>query len=822
LALAVLIWAGAGVRADLGKDRLPLETLVPPETLLLISFPDIGKAKEDWKQTGLYKIWKDPEVQHALDVLLGNVESYRKEFEESFKKETGVAFEDALEVFSGQFSIALVSFPQDPSDKPPAAALALDFGERKAEMEKLLATGLGFLKEQQRDWKAGSWESEGLKVSTLGRDPITLHYVLAGPTLLVATEKGLMEGMLHRARDAKIPSLAGSEDYKKAVTEVAGKEKSSFLMYANVPAWVSFVENMAGGSERDREEVGKVLDATGARTLKAAALAVTFAEGGVRDKMYLHAPGERKGILRILSPGRTRMPTLPMVPADAVSFAAIQLNLTSAWDQAMAILKQVNEDAWREVSEEIAKFEKEAGVFLRSDFLASMGNEVSSWGAYPEGGGVLPYSVTAIALKDPVIFESSLAQLYGAAGMKRKEMEWMGRKIRYFVAAMPEEEEGMPGRPRRGGGMGLIPGFGMAEMLMMNLTSFSAYFIEGGTLYTSNLVQTLKDVLRKREDKEKAHLQDSPEFKKLLAALPPEPGMVFYMDLKRTFSMIYNTLLALAPFGEVLLRRGLNVPFETAALPTAEAVTQHLAPSITGVNDRPEGILMSSHSPNGVTTASFIGVGALAMATAVVVPGLMRSRIGSNEASAIGSLKAICVGQEQFKSACAVDLNSNGVGEYGFLQELAGTSPCRTPGGLKGQMFQASPYIPRILGTTDAQGRSAKAGYYFKVFLPGKTEAHSSEGGVPAGDPELAAKQEGTWCVYAWPQSQGRSGVRTFFIDARGQPYATSGGRMQYSGDNGPAANAAFAPDGPNPKNLEGPLAERKPGSDGNFWFPTG
>ncbi|MHC5040299.1 MAG: hypothetical protein ACYTHM_23565, partial [Planctomycetota bacterium] len=57
-----------------------------------------------------------------------------------------------------------------------------------------------------------------------------------------------------------------------------------------------------------------------------------------------------------------------------------------------------------------------------------------------------------------------------------------------------------------------------------------------------------------------------------------------------------------------------------------------------------------------------------------------KARIQSRERHAIACLKSICTGQEQFKNSVSIDLNRNGVGEYGFLSELAGKERCRGGG----------------------------------------------------------------------------------------------------------------------------------------------
>jgi prepilin-type N-terminal cleavage/methylation domain-containing protein len=172
-----------------------------------------------------------------------------------------------------------------------------------------------------------------------------------------------------------------------------------------------------------------------------------------------------------------------------------------------------------------------------------------------------------------------------------------------------------------------------------------------------------------------------------------------------------------------------------------------------------------------------IVVAIIAIIAAVAIPGLLRSRIGSNESSAIASCKAICTGQEQFKTAVSVDENRNGVGEYGFLGELSGQVSTRD---LTNQMiFTASPFIPQVFGQALAlQGGidwAAKSGYNIGICI--NDNAANGVGSqaawviTPPGNPEAGGAETG-YIVYAIPQTHGRSGIRAFAIDSQGIPYA--------------------------------------------------
>jgi hypothetical protein len=140
----------------------------------------------------------------------------------------------------------------------------------------------------------------------------------------------------------------------------------------------------------------------------------------------------------------------------------------------------------------------------------------------------------------------------------------------------------------------------------------------------------------------------------------------------------------------------------------------------------------------GTVVSGVMSFFCLPMIAAVAIPGLLHSRNAANETSAIGSLKAICTGQEQLRLETQM---------YGTLEVLGGTKP-----DASGKLHDANPFIPGVLGKVHTGGVSMKAGYCFKVYVRGPN----------------------SYVAYAWPAESRRTGVRFFAIDEGGQPFARS------------------------------------------------
>ncbi|MEW6073929.1 MAG: prepilin-type N-terminal cleavage/methylation domain-containing protein [Planctomycetota bacterium] len=246
-----------------------------------------------------------------------------------------------------------------------------------------------------------------------------------------------------------------------------------------------------------------------------------------------------------------------------------------------------------------------------------------------------------------------------------------------------------------------------------------------------------------------------------------------------------------------------------------------------------------------------IVVAIIAIIASIAIPKLMSARISANENAAIATLRSIASAQAQIESACAIDTDADGGGEFGYFGELASTAFLRiydaaTDAPAIGLEEIDPPILPTPFGgiEVDANGDGVveRTGYYFKMWLPAAVaggaiagvpeDGTAGVGGADAANIPDSDNCEILWCCYAWPVDAGVTGSRTFFINQEGDLLQFLNADETYediiNAANIPAFDAAYS-DGTGGLDMGARLgitamisADGEAANDGNTWTVVG
>jgi len=560
LAGLLLLPAASAVAQGFAPGKVRFEDVVPADCYFYASFAGLDACEKSFDGSGLYQTWREPEVQ---EFVRGTMEMIRQQLAQAGTG--GVPFEELRAALQGRVGIAfgdttLVGMIA----VVPNVLISVDVGNRKEQFVGLLEGALSEVERQFGPVARERIDYQGVVIHSVPCPKLQMTSLCFAylDNLFVA---GINRYYVQKAIDNwRQPgrALSASASFKRSVGR-AGSDPLLGSVFVNFEGMKSKLRPLAP------PEMGEIADRLGILNVHSWFMGWTASGKGYRDFWYLDAPGEKKGLVKILSPGPVSPDALRFAPYNTVYFLNFNLDLAAAVEEVLSLTDLFFPPARAKFDGVRAQVRQHLGFDLHDDLLASLGQGVSLSVSLPSTGGLVPEILATINLKDPARFEKCLTSVVPLLGGEMKTLTFDGRNLNYLSLA------------RRDVPFSLSP----------------TYTIEGNTLYLAGAPLVLKEAIRNRTQEGKS-LADNPGYQEVAAKVAKSPSSIEFIDLPRGVALLYATA---APFLQGLQGKvnEAGLPLDLALMPTTEALTRHLSAMVSTYSVDSDGMLSQAYSPIG-------------------------------------------------------------------------------------------------------------------------------------------------------------------------------------------------------------------------------
>ncbi len=571
--------AAAGETAAKPARAFRLSEIVPSGTILYASIDDVPAFVESLKSTATYRLWLEPEVQAFLGDAVREVRTKIEAGREAFARETGLDSREFQSFIRGQAAIAVL--PPAPAGSMPRVVASVDVGENARRIREIAR---GLVAKARREagpgveisidsYSYGSVTVESVRANGM---PFAIHSAVVGPSLLLTNDEEAMNDAIEAASGtSRRPALAADPAFGRVMSRIRGNGPS-VAAYADVAAAIEAF------SSRIDDEKRAVLAALGVLDARAAGLATTIGKDGVYDTFYLDAPGERRGILKLLDLPQRPFESLDVAPSDALVFAGLHADPSELWSEIRRIASAVKPGAAAEIDSALAEARAEIGFDPIADVVEAIGDEFTFVLRAPKSG--------------PVPDMAFVARLRDA------------EKIKLAIGRLDEKirEHAGSGAPRHtvsttdsGATLHSIAPEGAPFGLHFAITDDSVVIAPQASMVKATLAAGSGGLGR------------DTRFARALGTLDVGPdsrvGSLVYVDLENGLRYVYNLA---APFLSGW-RGSKRVPIDMALLPTVDTLARHMAPIVQVMWSDQGGITTRSVSPTGNSAVIYATIGSI-------------------------------------------------------------------------------------------------------------------------------------------------------------------------------------------------------------------
>ncbi|MGV3771354.1 MAG: hypothetical protein ACO1QB_00530 [Verrucomicrobiales bacterium] len=483
LCLTVALVSSVAVRAQVP----PAEQLLPDNVIAVGTIRDWTKANTYLSQTPTSMFWNDSSMKPFRDKFMTK---FNAEIVQPLERELGVKLADYKEILQGQITFAVappadadgtfgVLLLLDSKDKSDILKTRLSEIQKKwrdngkqIKTEKIRDIEFSTLIISKKDVKnlmekafpnlaSGSAEESETDESATEdpKDQVQVHIGQSKSLLLIGNQPALIEKVVARQSGGLVPPLADQPSFQKNYPALF-RDGVGYGWLRIGPIYEMALKAAASSSDPNAEpnpmaafKPEKILPALGLKALDSIGMTFSGNNEGDRATLFVAIPeAQREGIFKAFTLEKKDSTPPAFVPADAVKFQRVRLDLQKTWANLQQMLNNIDPSFAAFLQFGISTLntvgkEKDPNFDFAQTIIGNLGDDIITYEKAPKAATAeaiaAPPSITLISspqatqLLDAVRGLTALMPQGGAEGLK--ESEFLGRKIYTYTTPTPED-----------------------------------------------------------------------------------------------------------------------------------------------------------------------------------------------------------------------------------------------------------------------------------------------------------------------------------------------------------------------------------------------
>ena len=533
--------------------RVLSDQILPKETFLYVSFPNIAALKSHFTQASVGQLWNDP----ALDAFKAEVATaFSNELDEGLvqvEEVLGLTLEEFLQIPSGEISMAV----SKASGNIMGVVIFVDFGDKEQQVQDLLAKAVTVLsrtdKLSHEDEVFDGTALAMFQIQYPGNAPTPLAkefgWFVKDGRLVISNRGELLESALANWDGESSSAFTSNDAYSYIMSRCQSGDRTSLSTFFFNP--IGLITNLiTSGSLGPQVTAGAgmalgVLPMTGLNQMKAMG---TIAEAGSGEfesvqRSVFYAEQPPMGLMQVFQLDEGDQAPPAWVKEDATTYIAMKWKIDEAFT-AIESLVDMFQGAGSLADRLNQIADRGPGLHVKKDIIDQLTGQIRLVGA---PGGRAGYG------GDQMLLALGVRNDESAAGVLSKVAEELGMKSREFQGATLYEIEG----PEEGQAVGVVVSGGQ---LMIGL---------GETL----LNQTL------RNDDDIQPLSESADYRRVAQHFPANALSVQFSRPAEQYRSIYEMLQSGAAADQFPGMDELFDKVDFTTLPPFEAIAKYIHPA---------------------------------------------------------------------------------------------------------------------------------------------------------------------------------------------------------------------------------------------------